>query len=125
MIFLSILAASAVANCSNYDTTMDINQCLQREQAAAEVVLTASYKRALASAAQTDARTDWKRDNRPKTRDALVQAQRAWIVFRDAHCLSMSFTMRGGSGEGTAAGACKLALTEDRIGQLQEIAADY
>ena len=124
MIVTLLLAGAALVDCSHADTTMEINECLSAVQRRAEVVLTAVYARAIASARESDAELDRSHDKRIGYRDALVKAERAWITYRDAHCVSMSYTMRGGSGEGTAAGACRLDLTELRIKQLRELGND-
>lgn len=116
-----MLASAALADCSNADTTIEINECLGTQQRRVEAVLTAVYARAIASAHESDLQLNRIRDQRIGNRDALVRAERAWIMYRDAHCVTMAYTMRDGSGEGTAAAACRLELTEQRIKQLREL----
>ena len=55
-------------------------------------------------------------DRAAKTR--LVQAQRAWIAFRDAECTFKSSGSDGGSVAPTITTICKTALTADRTEQL-------
>ena len=116
-----MLASTALADCSRAYTTIEINECLSANQRSAEVALTAAYARAITIARESDSELDRSHDKRIGYRDALIRAERAWIAYRDAHCVTMSYTMRGGSGEGTAAAVCRLELTELRIKQLREL----
>lgn len=111
---------AATSNCGLQSTTYDINQCLMADQEEAEIELTAAYRRALLAASRADRELD-RTDKRISNRLALVQAQRAWITFRDAHCQTMAFTMRGGSGEGTAFAGCLAEMTQRRIAELREL----
>lgn len=69
-----------------------------------------------------DKNVNRKIDQRITYRLAIVQAQRAWITFRDAHCQTIAFTMRGGSGEGTAYAGCIAEMTAQRIEELKVLA---
>jgi uncharacterized protein YecT (DUF1311 family) len=119
-----MLVAAAMADCSQALTTIEINACLTENQRRAELALTDAYARAIATARKSDVVLDRTRDKRIGSREALVRAERAWIAYRDAHCVTMAYTMRGGSGEGTASAACKLELTEVRIQQLHELGGE-
>lgn len=66
---------------------------------------------------------DW--DERPGYFDTLLEAQRAWIAYRDAHCRSEGYFARGGSLEPLLVSTCKTALTEARTQQLRELAQTY
>jgi uncharacterized protein YecT (DUF1311 family) len=57
-------------------------------------------------------------DQQPGYFETLLAAQRAWLQFRDAHCLSESFLGRGGSVQPMLDSTCKAYLTELRIQQL-------
>ncbi|WP_298465869.1 lysozyme inhibitor LprI family protein [uncultured Erythrobacter sp.] len=61
-------------------------------------------------------------DDRPGWFASLLEAQRAWIAFRDAHCRVDGYTARGGSLEPLLVSTCKTALTEARTEQLRELA---
>ena len=121
MILVLVLAGAALADCSQANTTIEINDCLGASERRAEVVLTAAYAQAISSARKSDSQLDGTRDQRIGYRDALIRAERAWLTYRDAHCVTIAYTMRGGSGERTAAAACRLELTELRIKQLREL----
>jgi uncharacterized protein YecT (DUF1311 family) len=117
MIFLAL--ALAASECGDLQTTYDINACLQRELRLKDAELSRVYSRAVAGAKQADLELDHRLDRRPGYFATLLKAERAWIVWRDAHCAEMGNRMRGGSGEGTAILACLLAQTEMRISQLR------
>lgn len=61
-------------------------------------------------------------DDRPGWRESLLNAQRAWITFRDAHCRVDGYMARGGSLERLLVSTCKTALTKARTAQLKELA---
>jgi len=61
-------------------------------------------------------------DNRPGFFASLLEAQRAWLTFRDAHCRLEGYYARGGSLEPLLVSTCKTALTEARIGELRALA---
>ncbi|WP_371224577.1 lysozyme inhibitor LprI family protein [Roseovarius sp. 2305UL8-3] len=49
---------------------------------------------------------------------ALVDAQSAWLTYRDAQCSYSAALLGGGSGAGITEGACHVALTRARIAEL-------
>ncbi len=54
--------------------------------------------------------------------ESLLEAQRAWLKYRDAHCRLDGYNARGGSLEILLATTCRTALTEKRTEELREIA---
>ncbi|MFN9955020.1 MAG: lysozyme inhibitor LprI family protein [bacterium] len=68
---------------------------------------------ARAAAEQLDADT-----GRPESVPALEASQAAWEAFRDAQCGYIGSTWAGGSGTGSAIGACRIELARDRIDAL-------
>ncbi len=54
--------------------------------------------------------------------ESLLEAQRAWLNYRDAHCRLDGYNARGGTLEPLLVSTCKTALTEQRTEQLREIA---
>ena len=57
--------------------------------------------------------------------DALMQAQRAWIDYRDGHCASEGFAARGGSLEPLLVSSCKAYMTKERTQELLLLMQDY
>ena len=53
--------------------------------------------------------------------NALLEAQRAWIKYRDAHCTSEGFQVRGGSLEPLFYHTCRSAITRSRIKELKSL----
>lgn len=53
--------------------------------------------------------------------EALVKAQRAWIGYRDAQCLSWGFQARGGSMEPMLVSSCEADLTRKRTAELKAL----
>jgi len=125
MIGLLALAAATVApsvNCHNAMTQFDMTQCAVREFEAADAALNAQWRATSAHMKQIDAQGD-PGDGRPSYIQALLDAQRAWLQFRDAHCRSAGYHARGGSMEPMLVAQCKAELTRQRTGQLKDLVA--
>ncbi len=121
--FMAVLALPAVAqepkaNCKNPQTQMEMNLCSQRDYEAADKALNAQYQttRKAMKKWDTDSSADLK-----GAEDALVKAQRAWVVYRDAQCISSGFQAHGGSMEPMLISGCQADLTRKRIEELKEL----
>ena len=57
--------------------------------------------------------------------EALRDAQRAWITFRDKTCEAEGFAMRGGTAEPIVVGFCLTRVTRERIGHLYGMLQAY
>lgn len=53
-----------------------------------------------------------------------LDAQRAWITYRDAHCTSEGFKFRGGSMERLIYNSCRANLTRQRTRQIRNLMED-
>lgn len=51
--------------------------------------------------------------------NAVLEAQRAWILYRDNHCESEGFKARGGTLEPLLVSGCKARMTRQRIEELK------
>lgn len=133
---LILLAATDVPELPDCDQeAMDagvqqaMNICAAREFAAADADLNAQWELTRAEMKRRDASwdeelaPDW--DDRPGYFATLLEAQRAWIVYRNAHCRSDGYSARGGSLEPLLVSTCKTALTKERTAQLRELALTY
>ncbi len=69
--------------------------------------------------------SDTEQTNRPGYFETLLEAQRAWLAYRDAHCRSEGYEARGGSLEPLLVSTCKTALTQQRTEQLRELTTVY
>lgn len=124
-LLVTLIAAPAFAgeperriDCDNAVSTYEMNICAEREFDAADAVLNAIYKKALAAIPEmaSDAPYDAK-----GWEAALRASQRAWIAFRDAECeghTPMFWT--GGTGATADIIGCKTSMTEARTKGLQD-----
>lgn len=85
----------------------------------------AAWKRADATMTAQWKRTYARMKGRERTGDgfayaaALLNAQRAWLKFRDAHCLIAAAEFQGGSLQPMARAQCLAAITDERTRQLK------
>lgn len=103
----------------------DMNICAHRDYLIAHAALNAQWKVTRAKMEARDA--DWENykpdyDTRPGWFASLLEAQRAWLTYRDAQCRVDGYTARGGSLEPLLVSTCKTALTEARTQELKELA---
>ncbi len=106
-------------HCGDPQTQMDMNFCAAIEFERADIALNAAWPRVVASARADDRQVDRRYDRRPGSEAKLREAQRAWIVFRDAHCTVEGYDQaRGGSMEPMVYDGCRARLTRERIAQL-------
>lgn len=119
------LATPALAqelDCSNPVTQLDMNQCAYQDWQAADAELNQAYKAAMAMLKEWD---EYLEEGDIPAADALRDAQRAWITFRDKACEAEGYAMRGGSAEPLLVNGCLARLTQERTAQLQELVEGY
>jgi len=93
-------------------TTLGISACLQGETQAWDDLLNAQYK---------GARAQMLAQGGPALADQLLEAQRAWIAFRDADC-GLEYSIWGdGSMRVIAAAQCQLRKTAQRVFELRAL----
>ena len=115
-------AATAVQDCiANAVTQQDMNVCAAQDFRAADDALNAQWAITAADMRQRDVDTAEYRDDRPSYFDQLLAAQRAWLTYRDAHCVSEGYAARGGSMEPMLVALCRTALTRERTQQLLDL----
>lgn len=125
MLFLAmaLTATEPTLDCTNQVTQVDMNQCAYIEYKRADEELNRQWKLALAAAKTADRETDSQtRQGRKGYVESLMAAQRAWLVFRDNHCVLNSYNAIGGSMEPMLYSFCLSDLTKTRTGQLKEFA---
>jgi uncharacterized protein YecT (DUF1311 family) len=118
-----LLAAALSATCTASGVDQQEMACLAALLPRLEAELDGLYRLAIRQDERDEADLDRSRNIPSKVE--LVKAQRAWAAYRDAHCLTVSFTLRGGSGEGIANAECRADLTQARIEQLKALTAPY
>lgn len=94
-------------------STMDMNNCNDEAIRASDAILNKVYQQVVAQAKGLD------KNQQTETLKRLVNAERSWIAFRDAECLSEAAADLGGTLEGVEYGDCIQHLTKERIVQLR------
>jgi len=106
-------------HCDDPQNQHDMNACAAIDFEKADAELNAAWRDAVASAQEDDRELDRNYDQRPTTEAKLREAQRAWVVFRDAHCTVEGYgEARGGSMESMVYDGCRAQLTRERTRQL-------
>ncbi len=108
---LALPGTTRAQNCDNPIAQQEMNYCAHKGFEAADARLNSAYKTVRAKLKEWDA-------DLPETlkggADALRDAQRAWITYRDKACEAEGFLFRGGTMEPFIVSSCKTRLTERR-----------
>lgn len=105
-------------DCATAMAQQEMNICAEMDWQAADADLNAAYKTVMAAMKDMDANLPTELQG---AEDALRTAQRAWIGYRDAHCETAGFPMRGGSAEPLLVYGCLRQVTENRTDELLEL----
>ncbi|TRD10050.1 DUF1311 domain-containing protein [Erythrobacter insulae] len=107
---------------SDQGIQQEMNICAAAEYREADAALNAQW--AVTSARMKERDEGWKPDwdRRPGHFTTLLESQRAWLRYRDAHCRLDGYYARGGSLEPLLVSTCKTGLTILRTEQLKELA---
>ena len=106
-------------HCDDPQNQMEMNMCAGLDFERTDAELNAAWGVAIAGARAADRALDRRFDRRPTSEAKLREAQRAWLVFRDAHCTVQGYDeARGGSMEPMVYDGCRVAITRQRITQL-------
>ena len=100
----------------------EINRCAHADFLAADADLNAQWKRTAAQMRRLDDEFAPYHDERPGYFDSFLASQRAWLAYRDAHCVNEGYWARGGSMEPMLVSGCLAALTNQRSEQLRQLA---
>ena len=129
MILIAALALAAAVeeepNCKDPRWQSEMNECAYIEYEKADAAMNAEWKPLLAIMKDRDKDFERNGDDRPGYVAALLDGQRAWLKFRDAHCVSEGYFARGGSMEPLVINGCLEAVTKARTKQLQELLEMY
>ena len=127
-LFLSLLAQAAEPpvpgwNCDDPQVQQEMNWCAGRDFAVADERLNAQWK--ITSAVMKQRDTEWaaldSADKRPGFFASLLDAQRGWLRYRDAHCRVDGYIARGGTLEPLLVSTCKARLTRMRTEELKAL----
>jgi len=109
-------------SCDDPQTQHQMNVCAYDDYQAANEKLNTQWKITYARMKSLD--ESHEDDGRIGYADALLEAQRHWITFRDIHCLSESYRFRGGSAEPLLRYNCLTSETSRRTEALVELVAE-
>lgn len=117
LFILAMTAAQAQENCDNPISQTDINICAAQEARQADASLNKQWSVTVAALKAADRQSREK----PTEFEKALEAQHAWLKYRDAHCTGIAFYARGGSMESMLYGHCYTDLTRERTKQLKEL----
>lgn len=107
-------------DCAQANTTLELNECAARGQKAVEHTLNQTYQQALRSLQQPDTETE----KFSATRQKLIEAQRAWVKFREADCEAVYLQYLSGSIRNLMFIGCMQKHAERRIDDLKAVFAE-
>ena len=108
-------AAAQDIDCANAQAQQELNACAYQAWEVADAELNEAYKAAIAARKDMDANMP---EDLQGADEALREAQRAWVAYRDLNCESAGFPMRGGSAEPLLIYGCMEQMTIDRTAEL-------
>lgn len=118
----SQVQAQAAADCSNPVSQLEMTYCAEQDWLEADAALNTVYGIAMARMRETDG---YLPDNLKGAADALRDAQRAWIPYRDKACAAYGYLARGGTLEPQLIYSCRADLTRSRVSELEELARGF
>ena len=119
--FVAAAAAQQAPDCTDPQTQADMNICSARSYRAADALMSRQYEAVAARMKKMDSNLDQTYDDRPGYFAAFLDSQRAWLKFRDAHCIVEGYYARGGTMEPLLVNTCFEELTKQRTEQLQSL----
>ncbi|MGL6210704.1 MAG: lysozyme inhibitor LprI family protein [Paracoccaceae bacterium] len=122
LVMLPAVGVAQTVNCANPVAQVEINYCAEEAFLLADAELNALYKQARAAMRDVDASIPAPQRG---AENALRDAQRAWITFRDQACLAEAYTWFGGSGQPMVYSGCRARLTEARVMDLRGLVEGY
>ena len=118
LLAMALTASPAMAkdiNCATTQVQAEMTACAQRDWQKSDVDLTEAYRAAQAAMKAIDANQVGVARGASA---ALRGAERAWITYRDATCLSESFAFQGGSAQAMILHLCRTRITKQRTADL-------
>ena len=108
-------------DCANAVAQAELNYCADLDFQKADKELNAVYKQALIAQAEADKEGADIGPGYVGAVKALKKAQRAWIDYRDGHCLGVGYEAVGGSMQPMLISGCKTSLTQVRTKELNDL----
>jgi uncharacterized protein YecT (DUF1311 family) len=104
---LSSAMAQPKLNCANPTSNIEYKECAHRAYLASDRKLNQVYKQIISGLTGEE-------------KQRLINAQLAWIKFRDTNCDFEVYRNRGGTGYGGFLSNCLERMTNSRIKELQD-----
>lgn len=105
-------------DCAKANTTPEINECAHAEQQKVEQKLNATYQAALNFLDQMDPLV---KDDAVKAKAKLIEAERAWIKFREADCDAVFSLNASGTIRTVLRIGCMKSHAQSRIQDLENL----
>lgn len=105
-------------------STVGMVSCLAQELNQWDALLNASYATLIDRATKADAELAVLGSSAEPSEPRLREAQRKWLVWRDAECRFVASQWQGGTGAGPAANECAMTLTAERALALDAMRGD-
>jgi uncharacterized protein YecT (DUF1311 family) len=127
LVVAALLAAASAgiahADCKDPQSNYDMKMCAEKDWKKADAELKVAYDKALAEARELyrSTRTTPGYQNMPDSEAMLRDAQRAWVLFRDANCKYQYQIYYGGSHAGLAYLLCMADTTKARLKELRQL----
>jgi uncharacterized protein YecT (DUF1311 family) len=124
-VLLAVWAGPALAqevDCAAAELQIEMNYCAEQDWLRADAEMNAAWTMARDYAKGLDAelpaaqRGIWQ---------ALLDGQRAWIIYRDKTCEAEGGPLRGGSAEPLLIYGCRERLTWERVEGLNQVAEGF
>ncbi len=125
LLLLVATADDPSIDCDNQGYQVEMNYCAGQDYEVADVALNAQWQLTVTEMRERDKNIDRSYDTQPTHYDALLAAQRAWLTYRDQHCLNEGFAARGGSMAPMLHSGCMARLTKARTAELQALVEEY
>ncbi len=113
-----LLLARAAEPCDDPQGQQQVDACAEHDRAAADARLAEQWEETAAEMRRLDSALPAGGDGQAGYYETLVEAQHAWLAYRDAECRSESFLARGAPAQASVEALCKAYLTELRTEQL-------
>lgn len=110
--------AAKLLECQD-ESNLGMRQCSLAEYKLADKELNTVYAKVLKSLKESYGPEEIKNAGGQDPVEDMKDAQRKWVVFRDANCKSLGTQMFGGSGQETIVAGCLSSMTKDRVKELK------
>ncbi|HET8611991.1 MAG TPA: lysozyme inhibitor LprI family protein [Sphingomonas sp.] len=119
---MAVAQSQTQPDCKAPVDQVSMTECAAADFRRADAELNRVWAKAMAWAREGDADlTNAAIDSGPKTAAMLLNAQKAWLAYRDAQCTTEGLVFRGGTIQSSAIFDCKTRLTETRTKELHNL----